>query len=136
MGVWGEVYAATLLMSGKVLLIDDIEDDPSSTDAEIYDPANGTLVLIGNTTGTHELAAVVRFADGTVLITGGQFPAGNGSVGSDLYLPATGTFSSADNMTTPRHSHTATLLKDGSVLIAGGFSTWPTTTSSAEIYKH
>jgi uncharacterized protein (TIGR03437 family) len=38
-------------------------------------------------------------------------------------------------MTTGRHQHTATLLPDGSVLIAGGYSTWPSPTASAEIYR-
>ena len=126
---------ATLLMNGRVLLVGNVENDGLPADAEVYDPVTGTFMFIGNTIAPHEFAAAVRLADGTVLITGGQLPGGSGSAGSDLYLPATGTFASAGGMTMGRHSHTATLLRDGRVLIAGGFTTWPTPTSSAEIYK-
>jgi hypothetical protein len=133
---WGNENTATLLMDGRVLVVGNVENDGSPGDAEVYDPAAGTFMFIGNTIAPHEFAAAVRFADGTVLITGGQLPGGNGSAGNDVYLPATGTFASGGNMTTPRHSHTATLLPDGTVLIAGGFSGWPTPTSSAEIFRH
>ena len=78
---------------------------------------------------------LVRLVDGSVLITGGQLPGGNGNAGSDLYLPASGTFAFAGNMTAARHEQTATLLDDGTVLIVGGYSVWPTPTASAEIYK-
>ena len=136
---WGNVNTATLLTDGRVLIVGNAENDGTPADAELYDPAAGTFTSIGKTPAPHEFAAAVRLTDGTVLITGGQLPGGNGSAGSDLYSPsaspATGTFASAaDNMTTARHSHTATLLSDGTVLIVGGYSTWPTPTASAEIY--
>src|SRR5262249_49751788 len=131
------VYTATLLMNGTVLLVESA-DDPTPAQhvdlAEVYDPATGTFADIGYLGVTHEFSAAVRLADGTVLITGGQFLGGNGSAGSELYVPATGSFASAGNMTLGRHSHTATLLRDGTVLITGGFSTWPRATASAEIY--
>lgn len=132
---WGNENTATLLTDGRVLFVGNNENDGSSADAEVYDPAAGTFTSIGKARAPHEFAAAVRLADGTVLITGGQLPGGNGSAGSDLYSPATGTFTSAaDNMTTARHSHTATLLSDGTVLIVGGYSGWPTPTATAEIY--
>ncbi len=130
---WGNVNTATLLTDGKVLFVGNDENDGTLADAEIYDPTAGTFTSLGKATAPHEFAAAVRLADGTVLITGGQLPGGNGNAGSDLYLPATGIFGSAA-MTTARHSHTATLLSDGRVLIVGGYSTWPTPTASAEIY--
>lgn len=132
---WANVNTATLLKNGKVLLVGNAENDGLPADAEVYDPAAGTFTFIGNSVAPHEFAAGVRLADGTVLITGGQLPGGNGSAGSDLYLPASDTFAFAGNMTTARHEHTATLLNDGTVLIVGGYSVWPTPTASAEIYK-
>jgi hypothetical protein len=132
---WDNVNTATLLMNGRVLLVGNVENDGSPADAEVYDPAAGTFVFIGNTIAPHEFAAAVRLVDGSVLITGGQLPGGNGSAGSDLYLPASGTFAFAGNMTAARHEQTATLLDDGTVLIVGGYSVWPTPTASAEIYK-
>jgi hypothetical protein len=77
----------------------------------------------------------VRLTNGMVLITGGQLPGGSGSASADLYDPATGKFTSAGNMNAGRHSHTATLLQDGTVLIVGGFGAWPSSGSTAEIYK-
>jgi hypothetical protein len=132
---WDNVNTATLLMNGRVLLVGNVENDGSPADAEVYDPAAGTFMFIGNTMAPHEFAAAVRLVDGSVLITGGQLPGGNGSAGSDLYLPASGTFAFAGNMTAARHEQTATLLDDGTVLIVGGYSVWPTPTASAEIYK-
>ena len=132
---WDNVNTATLLMNGRVLFVGNVENDGSSADAEVYDPAAGTFMFIGNTIAPHEFAAAVRLVDGSVLITGGQLPGGNGSAGSDLYLPASGTFAFAGNMTAARHEQTATLLDDGTVLIVGGYSVWPTPTASAEIYK-
>jgi hypothetical protein len=132
---WDNVNTATLLMNGRVLFVGNVENDGSPGDAEVYDPAAGTFMFIGNTIAPHEFAAAVRLADGRVLITGGQLPGGSGNAGSDLYLPASGTFVFAGGMTTGRHNHTATLLPDGTVLIAGGYSGWPTPTASAETYK-
>ena len=132
-----ELSTASLLTNGTVLVVTATFDVPPD-DAELYDPTSGTFTYIGRTIGYHAFSAAVRLADGTVLITGGQLPGGNGSSDSEFYLPATRTFASAGNMTTGRDSHTATLLADGTVLIAGGISTWgspPQMTSSAEIYN-
>ena len=131
---WGNVNTATLLISGRVLFVGNVENDGSPADAEIYDPAAGTFMFIGKTIEPHEFAAAVRLADGTVLITGGQLPGGNGSAGTDVYLPASDTFAFAGNMTVARHEHTATLLKDGTVLLVGGYNVWPAPTGDAEIY--
>ena len=62
----------------------------------------------------HEYAAAALLPDGSLLITGGQLPGGDGEVVSEIYTPATSTFSAAGNMVTQRHEHTATLLGDGS----------------------
>ena len=132
---WENVNTATLLMDGTVLFVGNSENDGFAADAEVYRPATGGFTFIGLTIAPHEFSAAVRLSDGTVLITGGQLPGGNGSAGSDLYLPATGTFLFAGNMVTGRHEHTATLLPDGTVLIAGGFSIWPAPTSTAEIFS-
>jgi hypothetical protein len=83
----------------------------------------------------HEFGVAALLPDGTVLITGGQLPGGNGDVASEYYVPSIGAFSSAGNMIMPRHEHTATLLPDGTVLIAGGSSVWPFSTASTELYR-
>jgi hypothetical protein len=101
----------------------------------LYDPAAGTFASIGNVIEPHDFAAAVRLIDGTVLITGGQLPGGNGGASTELYTPATGTFQYAGEMTAGRHSHRTTLLPDGTVLITGGNSYWPDPTSTAEVYK-
>lgn len=131
---WINENSAIELTDGRVLFVGNAENDGSTANAEIYDPAAGTFTSIGMALAPHEFAAAVRLVDGTALITGGQLPGGSGSAETELYLPATGTFGSPNNMTTPRHSHTATLLSDGTVLVVGGYNGWPIPTASAEIY--
>ena len=126
-------YTSTLLKDGRVLFLGS-NDFPDPADAEVYDPSAGTFSSIGSAV-SQELAPASRLSDGTVLITGGQVPGGNGSAEAELYAPASGTFELVGGMTAGRHSHTATLLPDGTVLITGGFSVWPDPTSSAEVYK-
>jgi hypothetical protein len=133
-----ELSTATLLTDGTVLVVT-ASFDVSPDDADVYDPASGKFTHIGQTIGYHGYSAVVRLADGSVLISGGEAFGGSGSSSVELYRPATRTFASTGDMATGRQMHTATLLPDGSVLIAGGLSVWalptPGMTSTAEIYK-
>jgi galactose oxidase-like protein len=126
---WG-----TLLTDGTVLTVQWNFDIPPD-DVELYDPTTGAFTLVGHTSANHEYSRAVRLQDGTVLVTGGQLPGGNGTAETRLYLPALRTFAAATPMITGRHQHTATLLSDGTVLITGGFHIWPTPTASAEIYR-
>lgn len=125
-------YTATLLMDGRVLFIGS-NDIPFGADVELYDPTAGTFASIASIV-SQELAPAVRLADGTVLVTGGQVPGGNGSTTAELYLPSSNAFQLTSPMTVARHEHEATLLPDGTVLITGGFSVWPAPTNTAEIY--
>jgi len=128
------VNTATLLTNGKVLFVGSDESDLPA-DAELFDPAAGTVDSIGKTVGPHEYSAALRLSNGSVLITGSVLAGGSGNAEADLYDPSTGMAAVAGNMTVGRHSHTATLLPDGTVLIAGGHTTWPDSTNTAEIYK-
>jgi len=132
-GWWGNVNTATLLMNGKVLVAGSDEFDWPA-DAEVYDPATGTVTGIGKTGAPHEFSTATLLHDGTVLVAGSQLAGGSGDASADLYASTPGTFYGTGTMTTGRHSHTATLLPDGTVLIAGGYSGWPAPTSSAELY--
>lgn len=126
---WG-----TALTDGTVLIVQWSFDIPSH-DVNVYDPTTGAFSLLGNASPNHEYSRAVRLQDGTVLVTGGQVPGGNGTAETQLYLPALRTFAAATPMITGRHQHTATLLPDGTVLITGGYTIWPTPTASAEIYR-
>ena len=125
---------ATLLLNGKVLFVGS-DEYPFPADASLFDPMSGTFANVGPAIAPREFSAATLIPDGTVFITGGQLPGGNGQAVSELYTPASSTFSVAGNMVTARHQHTATLLPDGTVLIAGGFSLWPSSTASAELYR-
>jgi hypothetical protein len=125
-----------LLMNGKVLIAGGGYEECLKNTADVYDTLAGTITATVNmsTCRVHHTATLL--VDGTVLITGSQFPNAYSVASAEIYDPATGAFSSAGDMTTPRFLHTATLLPDGSVLIAGGASNpYPSTTSNAELYK-
>jgi hypothetical protein len=128
------INMATLLMTGQVLVMGS-DEYPDPADAALYDPPSATFVGIGTAIRPREYSAAVLIPDGTVLITGGQLPGGNGDPSAEIYSAASGTFALTGSMSTARHANTATLLPDGTVLVAGGNSAWPAATASAEIYR-
>jgi len=73
-----DINAATLLADGKILFVGNVENDGLPADAELYDSQTGTFSSLGHTMGPHEFGADSFLPDGTVLITGGQLPGGNG----------------------------------------------------------
>jgi galactose oxidase-like protein len=115
-------HAAIRLDDGRVLVVGGSSERDwrgQYRDAEIYDPTTGTFRPAG-TLGRARFKlpqAVVRLADGTVLIAGGsrtleRFGSGAG-------------FAVAGELDGPRYYATATALRDGSVLIAGGYDERP-----------
>lgn len=141
-------HTATLLPSGKVLLVGGIEQEYLfqarqtgaiiSQTAEIYDPSAGTFkVTTGPMLAPRAYHAAALLADGRVLIVGGvsQLPAqydefdplhalayyqwGISVYTTEIYDPATDSFS-AGPVISARLSPTATTLANGHVLIAGG----------------
>jgi hypothetical protein len=114
----------TLLLNGNALVDD-------GDNAGVYDPSNGSLTVNGNLTTPRQDHTATLLPDGTVLIAGGDFAAGNRA---EIYRPGSASFSPIGDMTIPRFLHTATLLPDGRVLVAGGLPYTTTTTSSAELY--
>jgi hypothetical protein len=78
-------------------------------------------------------AASVLLSNGSILVTGGDGPAG--TLNTAEVMSNAGIFSSTAPMQSPRSRHTATVLKDGRVLITGGItSAGGGATNSAELY--
>jgi Galactose oxidase, central domain len=127
------ISMSTLLLTGQVLVAGS-DEYPFPADAALYDPVGGTWTSLGTAIRPREFSAAVLIPDGTVLITGGQLPGGNGDPSAEIYSPASGAFALTGSMSTGRHSHTSTLLPDGTVLMAGGYDVWPGATAGAEIY--
>jgi N-acetylneuraminic acid mutarotase len=125
-------HTATLLLDGKVLVVDGLAR------AELYDPASNTWSAAGAMAVPQHTYTVpldghtaTLLPNGKVLVTGGADPL----VGmtTEIYDPASNTWSLAVPMIVPRQGATATLLASGEVLVAGGQSSGAVTVS-AELY--
>jgi hypothetical protein len=130
-------HTATLLLSGKVLVVGGEDASGAVATAELYDPSSRAW----SSTGTLPGAAGARtghtatlLTDGKVLVAGGM----NGTTYLDtfsVYDPGTGTWSTpAVTMGEGRTGHTATLLTSGKVLVAGGKGALGATLATAELY--
>ena len=125
-----DLHTATLLRSGKVLLIGGETDWVGSpplpvvaSSADLYDPAMGVFQQTGSMTTGRESHTATLLTDGRVLVTGGARPQGlswETLKTAEIYDPASGTFSLTGDMVNPRIFHTATLLPNGKVLVTGG----------------
>jgi hypothetical protein len=115
-------HAATLLLSGKVLVTGGANGKPDPT-AELYDPASGTFSpTIGNMTEARSghTATLLKLSYPAATNYGKVLIVGSVDSSAELYDPPTDTFAATGNMHHARTSPTATLLNTGKVLIVGG----------------
>lgn len=131
MHVAREKHVALRLANGKVLIAGGYNNHHLSN-AEIYDPANGTFSVVGEMLSGRSDAAAVLLPNGTGFITGGY----NGDFlrTAELYDPSTATFSLiASQMALPRTNAGIALVPNGDVLVVGGFN--GTFLGTAELYN-
>ena len=88
---------------------------------EVYDPATGQFTLTDRLPSVRIGHAMVRLADGRVLLVGGNDGATT-TAEAFLWNPSNGLWSRTDPLPAPRLHPTLTLLPDGTVLAAGGFA--------------
>lgn len=122
---------ATLLSSGKVLIVGGENGEGALASAEVYDPKTNTFSPTGSMTTPRSGHTATLLANGKVLIIGGVssqlfaygslIPSTTPLATAELYDPAAGVFSPAGIMTKGRLGHTATMLSNGKVLITGGY---------------
>lgn len=127
---------ATLLPSGRVLLVGGVNALGYSAVAELYDPNSGTWSLTGTLATGRTGHRATLLQNGKVLVAGGfNYFLGGALSSAELYDPALGTWTPAGSMTSPRTGATATLLPNGKVLVAGGvFDSNSDATNSADLY--
>lgn len=125
--VW---HTATLLPSGKVLIVRRSSDAGDDRTAELYDPSTGTFARTGDTISAQYGATATLVKNGKVLIAGGLTLRSGQPVQvstPELYDPSTGTFAATGTFVGPGdglyvvggpNSPAVTLLSDGRVLFA------------------
>jgi hypothetical protein len=142
-----ELFTTTMLKNGKVLITGGMDGISRHADAEIYDPAVGTISPTSSMHAMRDAHAAVLLPDGRALVVGGDSMGcgGNscmfsGSLASaEIYDPSSGVFSAAGNMNVARTEPQATVLKNGDVLVTGGLAycgigCFSGSLSSAELY--
>ncbi len=128
-------HTATLLASGKVLVVGGSGGSGRLASAEVYDPATNTWESAGSMATARSGHSATLLTSGRVLVVGGSGGMAGAAVASaEIYNPATNSWSQAvDDLAAARSGHTATLLPSGEVLVAGGSGT-SSALASAEIY--
>ena len=103
-----------LLQNGLVLAAGGVYANGPVKSSELYDPDTATWSATGPLAGTHNLAAWVLLADGTVLANGGYQ-----STICERYDPSSGAWH-LTNSSVLHPFYSATLLASGEVLLSGG----------------
>ncbi|MCP4659069.1 MAG: hypothetical protein GY856_26980, partial [bacterium] len=111
-------HTATLLGSGKVLVVGGSSNNQVFRTCELYDPSTGTWSPTDSLAVGRFLHTATLLPSGEVLVAGGAI--GHAAAASELYDPATGTWSGVGPLSEDRFAHTANLLLDGRVLVTGG----------------
>src|SRR5919204_1424208 len=129
-------HTATLLPSGKVLVVGG--DGPSDrlSSAELYDPRSNKWSTAASMSVKRHFHTATLLGNGKVLVAGGSRGPGQILSSAELYDPATDSWSPAASMKTPRAFAVAVLLDNGKVLMTGGLKsgTPGDVTASAELY--
>src|ERR1051326_6128001 len=120
-------HTATEIAGGKILVVGGENTNGAVSQAEVFDPATRTFLIIGTATPRTDHTATL-LSDGRVLIAGGRDESGALNA-AEIFNPADNSFSSGSSMNRARAGHSATVLSDGRILIAGGDAE-----GSSEIY--
>ena len=126
-------HTATLLPTGKVLVVAGLAASGEVATAELYDPATNNWTTVGRLTTPRYLHTTTLLANGKLLVAGGSgFATGSFATYRtvEIYDPATHVAVAAAPMAVARTSHTTTLLRNDKVLVSGGFASL----GSGEIY--
>jgi hypothetical protein len=116
-GRWN--HSATLLASGKVLVVGGFGNNPKS--AELYDPTANTWTAAGNMAVGRAQHTSTLLRNGKVLIIGG-YNGINALSSIELYDPTLGWSTATQKvLNTPRGSHTSVLLSNDNVLVLGTY---------------
>jgi hypothetical protein len=132
-------HTATVLPSGKVLVVGGRNSSGVLGTAEEYDPATGTWSAAGALASARELHTATLLGTGKVLVAGGLN--GVSLASAELYDPATRQWTATASMATARHGHVAVALEAlGKVLVVGGLNTttpsMTTGVAAAEAYVY
>ena len=122
------LHTATLLPSGKVLVVGGKREGVFFKSAELFDPATGRWSETGSLNTERARHTATLLPSGKVLVVGGESEIEMAGVGRfpgsidtvELYDPTTGAWEQVASLAEGRMQHTATLLRDGRVLIVGG----------------
>jgi hypothetical protein len=124
------LHTATLLLSGKVLVVGGSGGYSALSSAELFDPATTSWSATGPMASARQFHTATLLPSGKVLVAGGCCSSSGSSLDTaELYDPSTGTWSGTSTMVSLHNSHTATLLPSGLVLVAGGYDG-----TNAELY--
>ncbi|QSQ17098.1 Kelch repeat-containing protein [Myxococcus landrumensis] len=129
-------HTATLLPTGRVLVVGGHNGTRNVLEAEVFDPVAGTWSAGGTLLGGRHFHSATLLKSGKVLVAGGN-GLGELLASSELYDPASGKWERTGAMGSSRMKHTATLLPSGKVLVTGGYSSVAGTgvvLQSAELY--
>src|SRR5262245_61766195 len=137
--------SATLLHTGKVLIVAGSENDKSNNSkgaesyrAAVWDPSGTTesSITVQNLTYDVFCSGTAVLPDGRPLVVGGTSDYSfKGENRASIFNPATGGFFQSQSMADGRWYGTATALGDGRIMAFSGFNLAGGTNNTVEIYS-
>jgi len=126
--VSGNVAKASLLPSGKVLAVSDVDTQP-----RLYDPAANTWSNAASISTARLLPTLTLLPSGKLLVAGGRGSAAN-FTSAEVYDEATDTWTATSAIPSEHGSAAAVLLRSGQALVMGGNTAGGTTTNAVDLY--